>query len=139
MVDSAPQNSQKKDPDLVEKGAWGEVRYAARTSGKREAKAWLESDEANDFGFPALFQRMAAFGKIHNPEIFRPLDKRRGIWEFKKPGHRILAFQDGKAWYLTHHYPKKSKKCPQREIDRAVAIKDEHLTKKQQKKKKNGG
>jgi hypothetical protein len=115
------------DPDLVKSGDWGQVRYARRRNGAREAKEWLENAEtAVQAKFDHLFRVMAAKGKIFNKEHFRLLED--GIWEFKRDGDRILCFQSGRSWFLTHHYSKGGRaKCPPGEIKRAIEIRAEHL------------
>ncbi|MBX9792528.1 MAG: type II toxin-antitoxin system RelE/ParE family toxin [Pirellulales bacterium] len=115
------------DDDLVAQGVWGEVRHAIRASGEMEAKDWL--DDANNAAFVAkfdhLFRKVRAGQRITNEQHFRHLSKH--IWEFKRDANRLLCFQDGRCWRLTHHFPKKSRKCPPKQIERANRIRDEHL------------
>jgi Phage derived protein Gp49-like (DUF891) len=113
--------------DFVEGGDWGQVRHAKRANGRMESKEWLDAqDEGVQSKFDHLFRRIAAIGKIFNETQFRPLES--GIWEFKRDGNRLLCFQHGNCWRLTHHYSKGgSKKCPKREIQRAITIRSECL------------
>ena len=117
----------KEVADFVARGGWGEVRYAARANGSMEAKDWLDgAGKRVQSKFDHLFRKISGAGKIANTEQFRSLSS--GIWEFKRDGHRILCFQHGDCWWLTHHYAKSGPKCPRREIDRAIEIRGEHLT-----------
>lgn len=111
---------------LVEKGEWGSIWYAQRQNGGMEAKQWLDAQGASVRAkFSHLFRAMAATGKIYNKEQFRFLED--GIYEFKRNGDRILAFQKGSNWYLTHHFKKSVKKCPPAQIARAIEIRGEFL------------
>jgi Phage derived protein Gp49-like (DUF891) len=118
--------TRRDDPTLVEDGAWGAVRCATRTNGDREACEWLDGASTRvQAKFSTLFRRISATGKISNEQQFRHL--RDGIWEFKRGGDRILCFQDGLCWWLTHHYGKSGNKCPKRQIERAMQIRAEHI------------
>jgi phage-related protein len=117
---------EQDDPTLVEIGAWGAVRYATRANGQMEAHDWLrDASERARAKFSTLFRKIAAVGKISNEEQFRHL--RDGIWEFKRGGDRIFCFQDGLCWWLTHHYAKSGRRCPNREIERAIQIRAEDI------------
>ncbi len=70
--------------------------------------------------FLVLFERIAEHGVIRNKTQFRKLEG--GIWEFKRGDHRMLCFQDGRAYVLTHGFRKKRQKCPRREIEKAQRI-----------------
>src|SRR3954469_11908848 len=109
------------DDDLVVGGDWGQIRHAKRTNGRMEAKEWLVSaTESQRSKFDHLFRKMAATGRISNDEHFKKLDGE--IWEFKRDGDRILCFQQGRCWRLTHHYPKGGRKCPRSQIEYADNI-----------------
>jgi hypothetical protein len=111
----------------VERGLWGEVRYAVRQNGAREAKEWIESasdSETSKFDHP--FRKISTFGRLGNIEQFRKLDD--DIWEFKGGANRILCFQKDSCWFLTHHYRKSGPKCPKKQIERAAKIRAEHLS-----------
>lgn len=122
-----PPGSPLDPDDFIEKGDWGEVRYARRANGVMEAKQWLsQADLGVQAKFDQLFRRIASAGKISNKEHFRNLDD--GIWEFKRDGDRILCFQDKRKWLLTHHYPKGGRaKCPPSEIQHAKDIRTEYF------------
>jgi phage-related protein len=107
--------------DLVCDGAWGSIRYAKLPDGSMPAKEYLESlDEKDLTRVIALMQRMADVGRICNTEQFRKLDD--GIWEFKRGPVRILCFQRGNGWVLTHGYKKQSQRLPASELKRAKRI-----------------
>ena len=113
---------------LVVKGAWGTVEYAVRSSGKMLAKDWIDGEpEQVQSKFAHLFRKIAETGKISNTKQFRTLQN--DIWEFKRDSNRILCFQMGNRWFLTHRYQKQRRKCPPREIEIAIAIKGEHVQK----------
>jgi Gp49-like protein DUF891 len=122
--------------DFVEKGDWGEVRHAQRLNGRMEAKEWLDNvaTASEAAKFTPLFQKIANTGRIINTEHFRKL--RDDIWEFKRDGNRILCFQHGRCWRLTHHYPKSKNKCPPAEIEKAIVIQSEFLSRAKNDKKR---
>ena len=111
--------------EFVESGSWGEVRHARRMNGRMEAKEWLDSATLQERAkFAHLFRSICNGGRPRE-ELFRHLDG--PIWEFKKDANRILCFQVSNCWRLTHHYQKKSKKCPRSQMDRAKTIRNEFL------------
>lgn len=80
---------------------------------------------------------LIAGGKIDN-ELFKKLGD-TDIWEFRTiyAGicYRILAFWDTETGALivaTHGFVKKSNKTPQKEIKKAIAIRNEYLNQKRQ-------
>ena len=102
--------------------------YACRINGSRPAKDFIE-----DLGRPdqakltKSFHSIANAGTIHNIERFRKL--RRRIYEFKiYPKVRILCFQSGKTWLLTHGFNKETDKTPTKQIERAEKIMQEHIS-----------
>jgi hypothetical protein len=113
--------------DLVERGTWGAVRHAIRSDGTMEAKDWLDkvATTSERAKFDHLFRKIAATGQIRNLEHFRNLGN--GIFEFKRDGNRILCFQQGRCWRLTHRYPKGGQKCPPSEIAHAMNIRAEFI------------
>ena len=115
----------KRSKRIVQSGDWGTVEYAVRANGTMEAKEWLDiQTDSTRASFDHLFRTLANGQRIFNKTQFRIL--RDGIWEFKRAGDRLLTFQHGNAWFLTHHYPKGgSRKTPKRVIDRAVKIRSE--------------
>ena len=101
--------------------------YARRTNGNRLAKDYIENlllqDQAK---LSKSFRTIADVGKIFNKDRFRKL--RGKIYEFKvHPKVRVLCFQQGKTWYLTHGYDKETGDTPVRQIKRAEDIMSEHL------------
>jgi len=114
-----------RDDQLV-KGPCAIVAYARRENGNRPAKDFIESLERPDHAkLMKSFRHMVCVGRIHNTERFRKL--RGKICEFKVyPKVRILCFQAGKAWLLTHGFRKERGDTPSRQIERAEDIMNEH-------------
>ncbi|MCJ7777482.1 MAG: type II toxin-antitoxin system RelE/ParE family toxin, partial [Sedimentisphaerales bacterium] len=103
-----------RDDPLV-KGPCAAIAYARRTNGKRPALGYIENLEKEDWAKLAkLFTKMVEVGSIRNPERFRKLGGRSGkIYEFKiHPKVRVLCFQYGKTWFLTHGFDKETDKTP---------------------------
>ncbi len=114
--------------DIIFEGMLRTIRYALCTNGRKPAKEFVESiDRKKQIQLRVLLERMANAGKIFNPQKFSHL--RGKIYEFKSGQIRILCFQEGRAWVLTHGFIKKQNKTPRREIDKAEAIMYEHLGK----------
>jgi len=113
------------------KGPCAIVAYARRANGNRPAKNYIENLPRPDQAKLAKsFTKIAAIGRIWGTERFRKLGGTSGkIYEFKvHPGIRVLCFQQGKTWYLTHGFKKQTSKTPSKEIERAEAIMGEHLS-----------
>jgi phage-related protein len=118
-----------RDDPLV-KGSCAAIAYARRTNGKRPAFDYIETLEKEDWAKLAKsFTKMAEVGSIGNPEKFRKLGGRSGkIYEFKiHPKVRVLCFQYGRTWFLTHGFDKETGKTPPRQIERAEEIMKEHI------------
>jgi phage-related protein len=112
--------------DLLVKGPCFIVAYARRKNGNRPAKDFIESLEKPDHAkLMKSFCHMAYVGRIHNTERFRKL--RGKVYEFKVyPKVRVLCFQLGKTWLLTHGFNKETGDTPPRQIRRAEDIMNEH-------------
>jgi len=118
--------SGQADEALVVRGERAEVWYATRANGNREAQQWLESESHKIRAqFDFLFRKIGDEGRIFNKEQFRNLGE--GIFEFKRGPHRVLCFRQENRFYLTHHFQKKGRKCPRKQIDRAMRIRAEAL------------
>jgi len=113
--------------DPLIKGPCAIVAYASRLNGNRPARDYIENLQQSDQATLARsFKQLADTGKIWNTERFRKL--RGKIWEFKThPKARVLCFQLGKTWFLTHGFNKETGDTPQRQIDRADNIMNEHM------------
>lgn len=116
-----------RDDPLV-KGPCAIVAYARRVNGSRPAKDFIEnlgkSDQAKLW---KSFHHIAHIGRIYNTERFRKL--RGKIYEFKiYPKVRVLCFQLGKTWLLTHGFYKETGSTPPRQIERAENIMKEHIS-----------
>jgi len=119
-----------RDDPLV-KGPCAIVSYARCFSGKRPALEYIENLKLSDWAKLAKsFVKMAQVGRIHNKERFRKLGGKSGkIYEFKiHPKVRVLCFQLGKTWLLTHGFNKETGDTPSRQIERAEVIMDEHIS-----------
>lgn len=114
--------------DPLVKGSCAIVAYARRFNGNRPARDYIENLQQSDHATLAKsFKRLADTGKIWNTERFRKL--RGKIWEFKThPKARVLCFQLGKTWFLTHGFNKETGNTPPRQIDRAEEIMNEHIS-----------
>ena len=116
--------------DPLVRGPCAAVAYACRANGKRPAKEYIEDlGREHQAKLAKSFTKIAAIGRLI-PERFRKLGGKSGkIYEFKVyPGIRVLCFQQGKTWYLTHGFNKQTDKTPPREIQRAETIMGEHLS-----------
>lgn len=114
--------------DPLVKGPCAIVAYACRANGGRPAKDFIEDLEKSDQAKLAKsFHCIAHVGRINNIERFRKL--RGKIYEFKvHPKIRILCFQLGKTWLLTHGFNKETGDTPTRQIKRAEQIRKEHIS-----------
>jgi len=118
-----------RDDPLV-KGPCAIVAYARRLGGKRPALEYIENLTLSDWAKLAKsFKKMAQVGRIHNIERFRKLGGKSGkIYEFKiHPKVRVLCFQLGKTWLLTHGFDKKTGSTPPGQIRRSEEIMIEHV------------
>jgi phage-related protein len=115
-----------RDDPLV-KGSCAAIAYARQANGKRPALDYIENLEKEDWAKLAKsFTKMAQVGKIWDTERFRKLCGK--IWEFKiHPKVRVLCFQSGKTWFLTHGFDKETGNTPRKEIERAERIMREHI------------
>ncbi len=117
--------------DLLAKGPCAIVAYARRKNGNRPAKDFIENLESSDHSKLAKsFHYIANIGIIHNTERFRKLGGKSGkIYEFKTyPKVRVLCFQLGKTWLLTHGFTKDTDKTPPNQIRRGEDIMKEHIS-----------
>ncbi len=116
-----------RDDPLI-KGPCAIVAYARQLNGKRPALDYIEKLQKPDWAKLAKsFHKMAQVGNINNTERFRKL--RGKIYEFKiHPKVRVLCFQLGKTWFLTHGFDKETGDTPPRQIMRAEQIMKEHIS-----------
>lgn len=114
--------------DPVVKGPCASVAYARRTNGSRPAKEYIVNLQRLDQAkLSKSFRTIAETGKIFNKERFRHL--RGKIYEFKiHPKVRVLCFQQGRTWYLTHGFDKETGDTPERQIECAEDIMSEHIS-----------
>jgi phage-related protein len=116
-----------RDDPLI-KGPCAIVAYARQLNGKRPALDYIEKLQKPDWAKLAKsFHKMAQVGNINNIERFRKL--RGKIYEFKiHPKVRVLCFQLGKTWFLTHGFDKETGDTSPRQIMRAEQIMKEHIS-----------
>jgi len=114
--------------DPLVKGSCAIVCYARRSSGLRPAKDFIEDlGKLDQAKLAKSFHKIAHVGRINNKERFRKLHGK--IYEFKVyPKIRILCFQLGKTWLLTHGFYKETGNTPPRQIERAESIMKEHIS-----------
>ena len=111
---------------IVATGGWGRVEYARLSNGESPARDFIEGlSDSDRRKLAALFDRMAEVGQIRNLQRFRKIEG--DIWEFKSDQIRIGCFQEGRVWFLTHGFIKKSDKWRPEEKKRAQRIMREHL------------
>lgn len=116
--------SEEADSLVVYKGAQRTIEYAVRSNGSVPAREFIESlDQSEQARMLALFTRLGDSGKITHKEQFKKLEG--NIWEFKRHQVRVLCFQEGGRWILTHGFPRRQMR--QSEIERAEKIREEHL------------
>ena len=74
----------------------------------------------------ALFQRMAAFGKIYDTEKFNQESDK--LYVFKPQPHRFFCFfVRGRRILVVAAYQKQGQRAPRREIDRAESVRQSWL------------
>lgn len=120
------------DEQIVLKGPAAIIAYAVDEKGEMPARVFLESTKGKDAptpqelaGLNQAFKVMAEHGTIRNDQQFK---KERGdIFGFKKYQARVAAFKVGKTWFLTHGFKKKRDQWPEKELDRANRIRNEHI------------
>jgi len=116
--------------DILAKGPCAIVAYARQLNGKRPALNYIENLQMLEWAkLTKSFTKMVQVGRINNLERFRKLGGRSGkIYEFKVyPQVRVLCFQLGKTWLLTHGFDKQTGNTPPRQIKRAEQIMKEHI------------
>ena len=111
---------------VVARGPRGTVEWTVRSSGKLEAKEFLEGSECKK-SLPllvALFQTIVN-QSIEDEEIGPKPLKRTSIHEFIKGQVRIFCYRDTTGWVLTNGDLKKSRETPKANIARAEKIMQE--------------
>ena len=85
-----------------------------------------------------IYQTFDRASLLLNPEVFKKLAD-SDIWEFRtlfnKKRYRVLAFWDktqpvDTLVIATHGFVKKTQKTPQKEIDKAIAIRNKYFENK---------
>lgn len=119
---------------IAAKGDWGTVECVRRPNGSTPAREFLRELGEDAAVFFTLFDEMATDGKTKNSSRFSHESGK--IYGFKQKVSnrqaRFACFEDGNRWVLTHGFWKPGAqkglgKWPQREIDRAVDLRNEYL------------
>ena len=111
----------------VSDGEFFSVEFAVKSS-SRMASAWSwmqEVDERTLMAFMRLFDRVAETGIIHDETVLKRLDG--DVWEFKRPGTRVLCVRHGNRFLLTNVLKKSGRKNISSDIASAKSIGEEHL------------
>jgi hypothetical protein len=122
---------------VVARGPRGTVECAVRSSGKLEAKEFLEGSECKK-SLPllvALFQTIVN-QSFEDEEIGPKPLKKTPIHEFVKGQVRIFCYRDSTGWVLTNGDLKKSQETPKANIARAENIMQEDQAWKRLREKK---
>lgn len=97
-----------------------------RSESKSDVDAFLKVlDEGERKKTVALIQRVADHGPPRNEQICRSIQSVKGLYELKPGRVRIPFFYQNGRIILTHAFFKKGQSTPQREIDRAVRLRNE--------------
>lgn len=120
---------------LAYAGSVYDIEFYKRESGEVLAEEWLESMSLQtQQKFAALFAWMGDHGRITNEQKFKHLTDSDQIFEFKDGQGRILCFFFiGQRIILTHGCIKKGDKTPKGQIERAEALKQEFLSRENNK------
>jgi phage-related protein len=112
--------------------------FAASTEGGSEAVVEFleELSEPERTRMVRLFEKLAAGHRL-SKEDFRQV--RGKIYEFKDHRRRMMCFSTPEGWFVTHGFEKKTNDAtPERQIERAERIMQEHLRAQGQKKDATG-
>ena len=110
----------------------------------REAQDFLASLDEKTRN--KIFQTFDRASLLLDPETFKKLAD-TDIWEFRtyfnKQRYRVLAFWDktqpiDTLVIATHGFTKKTQKTPQKEINKAITIREQYFKSKQLKNDSNG-
>ncbi len=118
------------DPQIATRGSWGTVEWAVLAAGivPQSRQFFLEQSESDKSKLLVLFQRLAEFGRISNPEKFKQLGEKAGahgrsLWEFKSFQLRFLgAFRPGCRFVIVHGVRKKQNDLRPSDIEVAIQV-----------------
>jgi phage-related protein len=103
--------------------------YACRSNGSYPAEEFVKNlTQAEQIKLSHVLQRLIDTGKVWNEEKFKKLEG--AIWEIKADHNRLLCFNHKNCWFLTNGFKKDSQKTKRTHIELAVAIMNEHLSRK---------
>ncbi len=115
-----------RERTVVARGPRGTIECAVRSSGKMEAKEFLEGPKCRK-SLPALYATFQATvdQAIDDDEIGPKPLKKTPIHEFVKGQVRIFCYRDATGWVLTNGDLKKSQETPKENLRRAEKIMQE--------------
>lgn len=105
-----------------------QVEFYFTQKGELPAKEYFESSQRQvQIKLLALVKYMAQEGRLFDETKFRLVDKKQKIYEFKPLAERFFNFFcEGKKIILTNAYRKKGQKVDQRELARAIDLKEDY-------------
>ncbi|CAN5895799.1 hypothetical protein BH23PLA1_BH23PLA1_24580 [soil metagenome] len=123
---------------ILYQGAQRDIVCAVKTDGTSPAKHYIDAlSESDQAKFSSLFVWMGDLGMLRNKEKFRAIGdvkcsitesiSKISLFEFKIHGERIVTFQSGRRWVLTHGFSKKGAVL-KTERERAKQIIEEDLS-----------
>lgn len=113
---------------LISSGRVCALWWVADASGRFRAKEYYDDlEDGERANFQVLFEQMAEFGFVRNPEHCRR--EEGDISCFKRGQHRLAWFRDGSDVMLIHGFRKKSDKDKRlkRHIETAERIRGQYL------------
>lgn len=94
-------------------------------------KSFLNKDARIQYNQAALYIQLLQDNGTRLPSsITKHITE--NIWELR-PGHNRIFyfFHENNSFVLLNHYRKKSQKTPQKEIDKALSLRDDYLIRKE--------
>lgn len=117
---------------LVYRGKHHSVYFHAETASSSKVYDYFEQcDDVTQANLLYLTKRMADIGRIYDKTKFRLEDKRNKIYAFKPKGERFFCFfSHKKEIIITSAYRKKKQKVDIKELNKAIEIRSQYITKK---------
>jgi len=114
--------------DIVRAGTTLCVAWARDRDGRRWAKEYFDSipSQSDQRAILHLCGLLATEGRIANREHFHHVEDQ--IWGLKKFQIRLSTFRHRNIWYLAHGFTKKQDRWPKAEIERAIRLRNEQLS-----------
>lgn len=112
-------------------GRFWNIDYATCLNGRKPAKEFIEGvDEKIQLGFSALLRHVCDVDVYKNENKFKKLKGDSEIWQFRYHEFRLLAYQLGNTYVLTNGFIKDQNKTDTNQIEFAVRIKKEDLSRR---------